>query len=453
MFHTRSLFLTLIALTFMLAGCESPSYYNNSRLPQWDFNAPQSQPAQASPNDLTETTYTPETTALNRAAPAPQANTKVAILLPLTGQHADMGNAMLNAAQIALFDIGHDNFELMPYDTQGTETGARNAAQQAAQNNAQLVLGPVFAGNVRAAKNVLKYRNINMIAFSTDWSITDQQTFTMGFLPFDQIERITTYAAANNLTNIGIIAPKTTYGRAIIAAYQSVAAQTNINTIDTLTYSPGAKSLSPDIRRFSRYDQRTESAKKQARAQRQAEGKSIDDQAIASAAERIKAEMPPPYDAILIAAGGQDAITISNLLSHYDLNPRIVRRLGTGLFDDPALAGEVGLRDSWFAAPSMQTRQDFNTRYISLYGQEAPRLATLAYDATALSAVLARRGLQTTGAPAFDRRSITNPNGFSGIDGIFRFLDNGTAERGLSIATFKNGTIQQIEPAQNTFQK
>jgi ABC-type branched-subunit amino acid transport system substrate-binding protein len=121
--------------------------------------------------------------------------------------------------------------------------------------------------------------------------------------------------------------------------------------------------------------------------------------------------------------------------------------------DDTALATEPSLEGTWFAAPSPNLRRDFTQKYMGTYGKPAPRLATLAYDATALAAVLAQRGIQQTGQPSFDHAAITNPNGFTGINGIFRFRSDGTAERGLAVLEFKHGQITVIDKAPRTFQQ
>ena len=57
------------------------------------------------------------------------------------------------------------------------------------------------------------------------------------------------------------------------------------------------------------------------------------------------------------------------------------------------------------------------------------RTATLAYDAVALVAALAR----TQGNQRFAPDVLTNPSGFAGIDGLFRFRADGTNERGLAV--------------------
>ena len=110
----------------------------------------------------------PATTQINFSNLPP---VKVGILLPLSGKHERIGQSMLQAAQLAVFDMGYDNFELIPRDTEGTPQGALKATTSAINDGAQILLGPLFANSVRAAQQAAKRKNINVIAFSTDWTL------------------------------------------------------------------------------------------------------------------------------------------------------------------------------------------------------------------------------------------------------------------------------------------
>ena len=45
-----------------------------------------------------------------------------------------------------------------------------------------------------------------------------------------------------------------------------------------------------------------------------------------------------------------------------------------------------------------------------------------------------------------------DPNGFSGVDGIFRFNADGTSERGLAVLEVRPGGFDVVNPAPTTFQ-
>lgn len=341
---------------------------------------------------------------------------KVGILLPLSGSHAALGQAMLQSAQMALFSAGYARFELIPRDTGESPETARQAAQSVVDDGAKLILGPVFAADVAATKPVARAANVSMIAFSNDWKLAGEGTFIMGFTPFDQVGRITRYAASRNIKSVAVLAPSGEYGQAVGAAFTTIAPRYGINVPAKTSFPASGAGIDSAIRGF-----------------------------VPAAAGA---------QAVLLPAGGQLASAASGKLSAGGLPPSKLKRLGTALLEDGAASAyDPNLDGAWFAAPPPAMRDRFEQRYAAAYGTRPPRLATLAYDATALAVALARRGFDSSrNAPAYDRGSISDPNGFSGVDGIFRFRPEGTAERGLAILEFQNGRTVVIDEAPKTFQ-
>jgi len=418
MIKTHFQLVAIIFVTLVLGACTSPGGYQYK---SWDFNNQGVVTAQDSPGSLENTTEDLASSPQPDPIQPPKIVTppiKVALLLPMSGQHKTLGDAMLQAAQMALFDVQHDNFELMPRDTKGTPDGAKQAAHSALDDGAQLILGPLFSGSVKAVKDVTSNTNVNVIAFSTDWTLASSNTFIMGFVPFDQVERIMRYAKSNGLDDIGILAPNNDYGRLVSSAAQSIAPQINVRISREQKITANMSDAAMTVRQFTDHD----------------------------STER------PTYKAVLMPMGGNTATSISGLISKYGLPPSQVVRLGTGLMDDKKLIGEANLVGTKFAAPSPALRRSFEGRYRSTYDRNPPRLATLAYDATALASVLARRSAASGRVGSiFNSKAIMNPNGFSGIDGIFRFRPNGVAERGLAVLEFRKGRIDIVEDAPDTF--
>ena len=95
----------------------------------------------------------------------------------------------------------------------------------------------------------------------------------------------------------------------------------------------------------------------------------------------------------------------------------------------PTLAREASLEGGWYAAPAPNADADFISRYRAAFGAAPPQLASLAYDAVALVALL------SPGTPyhRFTQAALMDPNGFAGVNGIFRFNADGTSERGLAV--------------------
>ena len=136
-----------------------------------------------------------------------------------------------------------------------------------------------------------------------------------------------------------------------------------------------------------------------------------------------------PFEALLVADGGNRLKSIVSLLPFYGVDADNTQLLGTGQWDEAGIGKEPALMGGWFAAPSPNARRDFEKKYFNIYKRQPPRLATLAYDATALGASLAKNA----GLKGFNTNSLTDGAGFLGRDGLFRLLKDGTTERGLAV--------------------
>ncbi len=134
-------------------------------------------------------------------------------------------------------------------------------------------------------------------------------------------------------------------------------------------------------------------------------------------------------DALFIPDGGDAVPDVVQGMIAAGVNTKRLQLLGTGLWDDPRIYATPALDGGWFAAPDGAGYRNFSARYRARYKQDPVRTATLAYDAVALIAAL----VKTQGPQRFSPEVLTNPSGFSGIDGLFRFRSDGTNERGLAV--------------------
>ncbi|WP_109118163.1 penicillin-binding protein activator [Azospirillum sp. TSO22-1] len=340
---------------------------------------------------------------------APQVQ-KVALLLPLTGPSAGIGQPMLDAAQLALFDVAGETFQLLPRDTKGTPQGAAEAARQALAEGARLIVGPLFGQEVQAVKPVAAGAGVDVVAFTTDATLAGNGTWVMGFVPLDQVQRVTGFARSRGVTRFVALAPRSPYGDAVVGALQTAAQRFGGQVAQVERYEPA-----------------------------------LADPAVPA---RQVAQAPVAPQAVMLAEGGEKLRALGAALAANGVDPGRVKLLGTGLWDEPGLGREPALVGAWYAAPAPEQRTDFETRFEALYGKKPPRLATLAYDATALAGTLARMG----GVAPFDRANLTNPNGFAGVDGLFRLRPNGAVERGLAVLEITPDGARVLDPAPQTWE-
>jgi len=352
------------------------------------------------------------------AAPLPPPNAavpengkvKIALLLPLSGPSAALGNAMLDAAMMGLYDAPEDRIELVPHDTAGTPQGATDAARAALADGARLIIGPLLAAEVEAVKPMAKDANVPVLAFSTVTSLAGDGTYLMSFLPGQEISRVVAFAHSKGVDHFAILAPGNAYGDVATQAMRDAvtASQASLDVIGT--DDPGSSDLAGIAKRFA--------------------GNGTN------------------YQGLLLPEGANRVKALAPVLAYYDVDPEKIHFLGTGLWDDPSLGTEPNLVNSWYAAPPPTDRAAFEKRFRDAEGRAPPRLATLAYDATALAAALARG----PNGPDYSPAALTNPSGFVGLDGAFRFHADGLVERALAVLEVHREGPRVVDPASDSFQ-
>ncbi len=372
---------------------------------------------------------------------------RVGLLLPLSGPRAGLGDIMLKAAQLALFDAGDDSIILLPRDTRGTAEGAAAAAQSAVDDGARVILGPVFSTSIRGATPIAREFGVPLIGFSTDRSVAGNGVYILGFTPQQQVDRIIGFAAANGRSRIAALIPYSAYGDAILQSLRVTANRRGVSVVQVERYEEDEQLLYDPVRRLARYDRRQAEleAEKQALA-----GMGDDDDFAQELLTSLSARDTYgglAFDSVFIPAGGAMLRALAPLLFYYDVDPRRVQYLGTGLWDDPGLSREPALDGAWYAGPPPESASLFRSHFQNTYRARPPRVASLAYDSVALVAALLR---QNPNDP-FGFQNLTNPKGFAGIDGVFRLGTNGVAERGLAVIEISPDGTALIDNAPVSF--
>jgi hypothetical protein len=331
---------------------------------------------------------------------------RVGMILPLTqnGAPSPVGASMRNAAQMAIDDFASPYITLMIQDDHSSSDGAAQAAQSELGAGAELLLGPVFANDVRAVAAAAKSAGRPMIAFSTDVTVAAAGVYLLSFLIESYVDRIVQYAVANGKKSLAVMAPLSDYGSVGAARFQQDAANANAHVVVSARYSAG---------------QPASAAQELAAVTGQIDGLFIPEQA----------------DGMPAVAS---ALATNNIKTQY---------LGTGVWNDARVLRLPQMEGAWFSAPDNSGFNAFAQRYKAKFNSEPTRLATLAYDGVTLAAALARNP-----APGrYGERALTSVSGFNGADGVFRFRADGTNERGLAVMQIEGGAAKVISPAPRSF--
>ena len=335
--------------------------------------------------------------------PAGQQTNEVAVIVPLTGPDGAVGTSIANAARLALLDTGEQSIRIQVYDS-ARPGGAAAAASQAINDGSRLILGPLLAEDVRAAAPVARRAGIPVIAFSNDEGVAGDGVYIMGFTPDQSIGRVVAYARTKGVTSFGALVPTGLYGQR--------AAQALIGAV---------RKSGGRVASIESYDRSQAS--------------------VGAAARRLNAK--GAVDAVLIGDSSRMAAVAGPVLK---VGPR---RLGTELWGtDRAIGKTASLRGAWFAAAPDARFDQLVSRYRARYGKTPYRLASLGYDAVLLAV---RSAKNWPIGRAFPAKSLTDKDGFAGVDGNFRFAREGFAERLLEVRQVTAAGTSVVAPAGTAF--
>jgi len=402
-------------------------------------------PAAKAPSGVPKNQELVPTPAAPGAAVTTAGLSRVALLLPLSGPSANTGEALLDAAEMALFDIGDSHLVLQVYNTNGTPPETAAAAMKAVSEGAQLILGPVFAADAKAAAGPAAADGVNIVTFSTDPSVAGGNVFVLGFLVQEQVREIVTFARSQGHTRFAVLAPDSAYGQAVVDAFRTIVPVQGGQISRVGMYAPDGSNLEQVVKEITDFDQR-----KRALAVQKAKLAGKTDDASVQALKNLaqtEATGDVDFDAILLPDQGTRLTRAATLLPYYDVDPNKVQLLGTLLWNTPNLGQEAAMVGGMYPAPSPEGNQKFIARYRDLYGHAPPTIASHGYDAVALAAALARSGM----ARPFAVDTLTSPSGFSGVDGIFRFLPNGLSQRSFAIMQVTRDGPVLVQAGASTF--
>lgn len=332
---------------------------------------------------------------------------KIGLILPLTapGQGGVVGNAMRNAAELSLSEFQGADVTLLVKDDRGTADGARAAAEDAFREGAELLIGPLFAPSVQAAGQVARAANRPLIGFSTDATVASRGIYLLSFLAETEVERVIAYASAQGKRSYGALVPDSAYGKVAEAEFQQAVSRRGGRVAVIERYASTPDKIRESVSRM--------------------------------------AQALPQMDALFLPESADNLPVVADALMQSGLNPAKVKLIGTGVWNDARVFRIAGLQGGWFAAPDTAGFNAFAGRYRAKFNADPTRNATLAYDAVSLSAALVR----TQGTQRFTEGVLTNPSGFAGADGVFRFRPDGLSERGLAVLQINNGSATTVSPA------
>jgi len=346
---------------------------------------------------------------------------KIGVLLPLTGKYSYIGQSFLDTMQMVVYQNKSINSELIIKDTKANPSLAKKATKELVEQNVDVILGPFFSSSLNASLKIAKYKNVPLISFSSDKKQKKEGAYLMGFEPETQIVNITDYTVKKNYKRFAALLPNSEYGKRVLNTYRKVLNKNKLLLNKVELYDPKTTDFEINIQRLVSLDKNPKLE--------------IDEETGENPIETFD----PGFDVLLLIETGNKLRQASATLTYYGVDFKKVKLIGTGEWYIDNIGSEPGLLGAWFVAPSPKLWQDFKKKFYKLYNYEPIRLSSLAHDSltTVFSIIDKNEKIYELNYGDFQ-----NSYGFTGIDGEFKFLPNGTVQRKLSILEVKQNSFK-----------
>ncbi|WP_411956800.1 penicillin-binding protein activator [Paracoccus homiensis] len=324
-----------------------------------------------------------------------------------------LARSLKNSARMAATDAQGATIDLRIYDTGADSAQAVAQANAAADAGAKIIIGPLYAEAANAVGNAMAPRNINVLSFSNNSEIAGGNVFILGNSFANVADRLVGYGVKQGKKNVYVVAENDVAGQIGGRAIETAIARNGARLAGRSNHAvsvSGIDAVTPQI-------------------------------TAAAASGKV--------DAIFMTANNQAVLPyLTEKLTAAGINSQVSQFMGLTRWDEPASRISLAqLQNGWFAIPDQGLKQQFEARYRAAYGEEPHELAGLAYDGVAAVASLVRAGKRN----AVTSTGLTQSSGFSGVNGVFRLRNDGTAQRALAVAAIRGNQVVILDPAPKGF--
>ncbi len=313
---------------------------------------------------------------------------KVALLLPLSGIHQNMGQNMLEAAQLALFQQPNQNVLLYPHDTQSTETGARLAAQKAISDRAHIILGPLTAANTRAIESFAESADMPVISFSSDSTLANRDLHIFGHNNGIQGSLAAKMIADSDVSISAVLAPNNDYGINMTQTFTDQALALGVSVSQVVYFDPNSNDQSQQLKQLAQEERALQLLKdEKAMLEREFKlvGAAMSDASL-TRLESLETLSPQPmvdFGALYLPVSSNKLPLIASQLAFYDMDNSHIQLVGSALWHNKSLYTNKGeyIKGSLYPAPASALLTVLEKDFKTHYQKDMAPMSSLAYDA------------------------------------------------------------------------
>ena len=334
---------------------------------------------------------------------------KIGLLIPLTGENAEIGESIIKATQLAINKIDNNLIEIYPKDTESNPQKTLEVAKELSNLGIKIIIGPVFNDNLVYLEEL---KDIIFLSL-TNKNINSKNIISTGINATSQLKAIQKFIKSNDIKKTIFLTPDVNYKNEIKKAIS----KTKLKIVKNYIYNSEPTKLTSQIEKITNY-----TIRKQNLIDEITRLEKSDESNKEILIERLKKKDTlgkVKFDSVIIADFDQSLKSVTTSLLYTDVSPKNKYFITLNQWFDESLLKETSSQPIYFPSINKKNYEEFKKEYFEKFNKYPNQLSFLSFDLVGLVYYLIIKN-----DSIIDEKIFAKKNMFRGKVGIFEIKDN-----------------------------
>ena len=296
---------------------------------------------------------------------------KIGLIVPLSGEYAEIGNSIIKSTRMAINKIDDDRIEIVPADTRANPIDALRISKKLHGEGVKIIIGPVFN---ESTKYLDELKDITFLSFTNKIINNPSNVISAGVNAVSQINTIKKFNIQNNLNKTIFLIPKTDYKNEIEFAID----KSNIKLKYVFFYDKEPTLLTKQVEQLTRYSDRKKRLKDEIIR--------LENSSIQNKEKKIQKLKKKDtlgginFDSVIIADFDESLKSVATSLLYTDVSSKRISYITLNQWFDESLLKETSIHPIFFPSINKKNYIEFKKKFLAIYDSKPNQLSFLSYD-------------------------------------------------------------------------
>ena len=354
---------------------------------------------------------------------------KIGLLVPLSGDNAEIGKQIIKATRLALKDINSNKIEILPKDTYSNPKKTLSSAIELSNQGINLVIGPVFYENLIYLNEV---KNLTFLSFTNKTLGLPKNVISTGINSTSQLNTIKKFIKQNEIKKTIFLIPNLNYDLEIKNGIK----QSKIKTFKQYFYEIEPTKLTKQIEKITNYEVRKQNLLDEITRLEKSEDPNKEKKI--KSLEKKYTIGNVNFDSVVIADFDESLKSVITSLLYTDVSPKKKYFITFNQWFDESLLNETNSQPIYYPSINKKNLEEFEKKFYGQFGENPNHISLLSYDLVGLIYYLSLKNNFKEIHKAFNVK-----NSFKGKIGIFDIKENKINHR-LNFYKIEEGELKEI---------